>query len=111
MAKKNEMIEVEAALVDTQARKLLDRVGDYLTEKDWMFSTFEEKDCLSFNLRLRDGNVRVFVDTWGGGRVVTNPGLLDLAHFRAVTEKTSRCRCDCSHQLCEHFWKPRDGHE
>ena len=66
MAKKNDVIEVETALVDVQARKLLDRVGDYLTEKDWNFSRFEEKDCLTFNLRLRDGSVRVFVDTWEG---------------------------------------------
>ena len=66
MTKKNEVIEVEAAAVDGQARKLLDRVGDYLTEKDWNFSTFDENDYLAFSLRLRDGSVRVLVDTWEG---------------------------------------------
>lgn len=66
MAKKNDVIEVQTALVDVQARKLLDRVGDYLTEKDWNFSRLEEKDCLTFNLRLRDASVRVFIDTWEG---------------------------------------------
>jgi hypothetical protein len=64
MTKKNDVIEVETVLVDVQARKLLDRVGDYLTEKDWNFSRLEDRDCLTFNLRLRDASVRVFVDTW-----------------------------------------------
>ena len=96
MAKKNEVIEVEAALVDVQARKLLDRVGDYLTEKDWMFSTFEEKDCLSFNLRLRDGNVRVFVDTWEGAgwsRILvysTLPTFVPAQRRQAVADAIAR---------------------
>ena len=96
MTKKNEVIEVEATLVDVQARKLLDRVGDYLTEKDWNYSTFEEKDCLTFNLRLRDGTVRVFVDTWEGtawSRVLvfsTYPTYVPAPRRQAVSEAIAR---------------------
>ena len=96
MAKKNEVIEVETALVDLQARKLLDRVGDYLTEKDWNFSRLEDKDCLSFNLRLRDGSVRVFVDTWEGGgwsRILvysTYPTYVPVQRRQAVAEAIAR---------------------
>lgn len=66
MSDKNELIKVEGAVIDTQGRTLLDRVGDYLADKEWTFTRFEDKDCLVFNLRLRDGSVRVFVNTWEG---------------------------------------------
>lgn len=66
MTDKSEVIKVEGAVADTQGRSLLERVGDYLADKEWTFTRFEDKDCLVFNLRLRDGSVRVFVDTWEG---------------------------------------------
>ena len=96
MTKKDEVIEVEAALVDVQARKLLDRVGDYLTEKDWNYSRFEDKDCLSFTLRLRDGSVRFFVDTWEGvgwSRILvysTYPTYVPVQRRQAVAEAIAR---------------------
>ena len=66
MAKKADAIKVEAAVVEIQSRTLFDRVSDYLTERDWSFSSFPEKGYLSFGLRLRDGSVRVIVDTADG---------------------------------------------
>lgn len=96
MAKKTDVIEVDTALVDVQAQKLLDRVGDYLTEKDWNFSRLEDKDCLTFNLRLRDGTVRVFVDTWEGAgwsRVLvysTYPTYVPAQRRQAVAEAIAR---------------------
>ena len=62
MAKKTDVINVEAAVVDVQSKTLFDRVNDYLTERDWNFSSFPEKSYVSFGLRLRDGSVRVIVD-------------------------------------------------
>ena len=66
MAKKADAIKVEAAVVEIQSRTLFDRVSHYLTERDWSFSSFPEKGYLSFGLRLRDGSVRVIVDTADG---------------------------------------------
>ena len=62
MTEKSEVIDVESAVVDVQAKSLFDRVGDYLTEKDWNFSSYAEKNYFSLGLTLRDGNVRVVVD-------------------------------------------------
>lgn len=66
MSDKNEVLPVEGAVIDTQDRSLLDRVCDYLNDKEWSFTRFEDRDCLVFNLRLRDGGVRVIVDIWEG---------------------------------------------
>jgi len=66
MSDKNEVLPVEGAVIDTQDRTLLDRVCDYLNDKEWSFTRFEDRDCLVFNLRLRDGGVRVIVDIWEG---------------------------------------------
>ena len=66
MAKKTDVINVEAAVVDIQSKTLFDRVNDYLTEKDWNFSSFPEQGYVSFGLRLRDGSVRVIVDVADG---------------------------------------------
>jgi len=96
MAKKNDVIEVQTTLVDVQARTLMDRVGDYLTEKDWNYSRFEDRDCLTFNLRLRDGSVRVFVDTWEGegwSRILvyaTYPTYVPTQRRQAVAEAIAR---------------------
>lgn len=62
MTEKSEVIDIETAVVDVQAKRLFDRVGDYLTEKDWSFSSYAEKNYFSLGLTLRDGNVRVVVE-------------------------------------------------
>ena len=89
MTDKREVIKVEGAVADTQGRSLLERVGDYLADKEWTFTRFEDKDCLVFTLRLRDGSVRVFVDTWEGAGwsrilVLTTYPTLVPEHRRAV---------------------------
>jgi hypothetical protein len=66
MAKKTDVVNVEAAVVDVQSKTLFERVSDYLTEKDWNFSSFPEQGYVSFGLRLRDGSVRVIVDVADG---------------------------------------------
>jgi len=67
MARKNDVIEVaESAVVEIEGGTLFDRVSDYLTERDWSFSTFPDNGYVSFGLRLRDGSVRVVVDTSEG---------------------------------------------
>jgi hypothetical protein len=62
MTKKCDLIDVESVVVEVQSKSLLDRVGDYLTAKDWSFSSYAEKQYFSLGLRLRDGNVRVIVE-------------------------------------------------
>ena len=63
MTNKCDVIDVESAVVEIQAKSLFDRVGDYLTAKDWNFSADVENQFVTFGVRLRDGNVRVMVDT------------------------------------------------
>ena len=66
--KKTDAVDVDVAVVDVQSKTLFDRVSDFLTSKDWHFTTYEDRQYFSFNLRLRDGNVRIFVDpTEGSG--------------------------------------------
>lgn len=66
MARKNDVINVETTVVDIQSKTLFDRVSDYLTERDWSFSSNPDKGYVSLSLRLRDGSVRVVVDTAEG---------------------------------------------
>lgn len=67
MAGKNDVFEVaDSAVVEMQSKSLYDRVSDYLTAKDWSFSAHPDKGYHSFGLRLRDGSVRVVVDTAEG---------------------------------------------
>jgi hypothetical protein len=66
MARKNDVIDVQTSVVDVQGKTLFDRVCDFLTEKDWTFSAYADKGHVSFGLRLRDGSVRVVVDTAEG---------------------------------------------
>jgi hypothetical protein len=62
MPKKTDVVDVEASVVDLQPKTLFDRVSDYLTSKDWQFTTYEDRQYYSFTLQLRDGNARIFVD-------------------------------------------------
>ena len=62
MAKDQETIEVEPVLVDAHSKTLFDRVSDYLTDKDWNFSSFPEKDYFSCILRLEHGTSRVLIE-------------------------------------------------
>jgi hypothetical protein len=67
MSEKSDVIDVEISVVEVQGKSLFDRVHDYLTDKDWSFSSFSDKEFFSFGLRLKDGSVRVTVDTAEGG--------------------------------------------
>jgi hypothetical protein len=62
MTEKSEVMDVESAVVDVQAKSLFERIGDYLTGKDWSFSSNAEKQYFSLGLTLRDGNVRVWIE-------------------------------------------------
>ncbi len=66
MPKKNDVVDVEVSVVDVQSKALFDRVSDYLTAKDWHFTTYEDQKYYSFSLRLRDGNARIYVDAVEG---------------------------------------------
>ncbi len=62
MAKKNALIQIEQPIRQIQDKSLFDRVQDFLTEQEWEFRSNEDRGYFSFNLRLRDGSVRVVVD-------------------------------------------------
>ncbi len=66
MPKKTDVVDVEVSVVEVQPKTLFDRVSDFLTSKDWQFTTYEDSQYYSFNLRLRDGSARIFVDTVEG---------------------------------------------
>lgn len=61
MSKSRDVIDVEP-VVEAQAKTLFDRIGDYLTGKDWDFYSNVEKQFITFSLRLRDGTVRVMIE-------------------------------------------------
>lgn len=61
MAKKNIVIDAESTLVPTQAKTLFERVQDFLNDQDWVFQSDEERQQVSFFLRIKDGSVRVVV--------------------------------------------------
>lgn len=62
MSKRDAAVDVESVVVEAQAKTLFDRIGDYLTAKDWDFYSNAERHFFSFSLRLRDGNVRVMIE-------------------------------------------------
>ena len=64
---KSDVIDAETSVVEVQGQSLFDRVHDYLTDKEWSFSSYADKEFFSFALRLKDGSVRVTVDTAEGG--------------------------------------------
>ena len=64
MPKKTDVVDVEVSVVEMQSKTLFDRVSDYLTSKDWQFTKHEDRQYFSLNLQLRDGNARIFVDTF-----------------------------------------------
>ncbi len=66
MTKHNDAAKVDSDLVQGQGKDLFDRVCDYLTEKEWAYSTHGDHQCLSFGLRLHNGNVRVVAETVQG---------------------------------------------
>jgi len=96
MTEKNDVIDVEASVVEVQSKSLFDRVSDYLTERDWSFSSFSDKGYFSFDLRLKDGTVRVMVDAAEGGgwsRVLvyaTYPTYVPEQRRQAVSEAIAR---------------------
>ena len=96
MTEKNDVIDVETSIVDVQGKTLFDRVSDYLTDKDWSFSSYADKGYCSFGLRLRDGTVRVVVDAAEGGgwsRVLvyaTYPTYVPEQRRQAVSEAIAR---------------------
>lgn len=63
MAKKTDVVDVEVSVVDVQSKTLFDRVSDFLTSRDWHFTTYDDQQYYLFNLRLRDGNARIVVDS------------------------------------------------
>jgi hypothetical protein len=62
MARKSEETKVELITVETQAKTLFDRVTDFVTAKDWTYFEVDEHKCISFGIRLRDANVRLYVN-------------------------------------------------
>lgn len=66
MTEKRDAIDVETSVVEVQSKTLFDRVSDYLTDKDWSYSTHAEKSFFSLTLRLRDGSVRLVIDVAEG---------------------------------------------
>ena len=96
MARKNDVIDVETAFVDSQSKTLFDRVGDYLTEKDWSFSSYPDESHVSFSLLLRNGSVRVVVDTGeaaGWSRILVYciyPTFVPELRRQAVSEAIAR---------------------
>ncbi len=62
MTDETETIDVEPVVADTHSRTLFDRVSDYLTGKDWNFSSFPENDYFALTLRLEHGTVRVQIE-------------------------------------------------
>ena len=62
MTDETETIDVEPVLTDPHRETLFDRVSDYLTEKDWNFSSFQEKEYFTLALRLEHGTVHVQID-------------------------------------------------
>jgi hypothetical protein len=62
MADETEIIDIEPVLTDPHSKTLFDRVSDYLTEKDWNFSSFPEKEYFTLALRLEHGTVHVQID-------------------------------------------------
>lgn len=62
MPKKTDVVDVNVAVVDVQSKTLFDRVSDFLTSKDWHFTTYEDRQYFSFNLRLRKGTARIVVE-------------------------------------------------
>jgi hypothetical protein len=74
-------------------------VHDYLTDKDWGFSSYADKEYFSFGLRLKDGSVRVMVDTAEGGGwshvlvYVTYPTFVPEQRRPAVLEAIARINC------------------
>jgi hypothetical protein len=96
MDKKNDAMDEKSALVDSQGKDLFERVCDYLTEKEWAYSTHGEHQCLSFGLRLHDGNVRVVAETvqgdeWSRALVYcTYPTFVPELRRAAVAEAIAR---------------------
>jgi hypothetical protein len=82
MTEKDEVVDVETPFVGVQAKVLFDRVCDYLTERDWSFTSYSDKGYCSFGVRLRDGTVRVVVDAaeGGGWSRVTGHGVCHVPH-------------------------------
>lgn len=61
MARKSEETDLEPITAETQAKTLFDRVTDFVTSQEWSFSVVDEGKCISFGIRLRDANVRLYV--------------------------------------------------
>ena len=96
MSEKSDVIDVESSVVEVKGQSLFDRVSDYLTERDWSFSSYADKGYFSFGLRLKDGTVRVMVDAAEGGgwsRVLvyaTYPTYVPEQRRQAVSEAVAR---------------------
>jgi hypothetical protein len=96
MTKKNDATDVDCVLVQSQGKDLFDRVCDYLTEKDWAYSTHGDHQCLSFGLRLHNGNVRVVAETvqgdeWSRALVYCMyPTFVPVPRLAAVAEAIAR---------------------
>ena len=80
MARKNDVVDIDTSAIDVQGQTLFGRISDYLKEKDWSFSAYADKGYVSFDLRLRDGSVRVVVYAKGSVAVSinNNPGIFDI---------------------------------
>jgi Putative bacterial sensory transduction regulator len=96
MTKKGDAGSLDSTLVQSQGKDLFDRVCDYLTEKEWAYSTHADHQCLSFWLRLHDGNVRVVAETVQGDEwsrtlvYCTYPTFVPEPRRAAVAEATTR---------------------
>lgn len=63
MTKKSALIQVVPTAPPSQEMSLFERVQEFLVDKEWEFRSNEERGYFSLNLRLRDGSVRVVIDT------------------------------------------------
>jgi hypothetical protein len=96
MSEKSDVIDVATSVVEVHRKSLFDRVHDYLSDKDWSFTSYAGKEYFSFGLRLKDGSVRVHIDTavaGGWSRVlvyVTYPTYVPEQRRPEVSEALSR---------------------
>jgi hypothetical protein len=96
MAKKGEETKVDLITVETQAKTLFDRIIDYVTSNEWTYFEVEEDKCVSFGIRLRDANVRLYVNaeespTWS--RILVHclyPTYVPAARRQAVADAINR---------------------
>ena len=62
MTHRQDSADAEIVPIDEHSKSLFERVADYLTADEWIFTTNEEQRYFSMTIKLRDASARIIVD-------------------------------------------------